>query len=37
MRARVAVGWIEAAPESEEVLEEEPMDEATQVFGAPGH
>jgi N utilization substance protein A len=37
MRARVAVGWIEAAPESEEVLEEEPMDEATQVFGAAGH
>ncbi len=33
MRARVAVGWIEAEPEPEMEVEAEPYDEAAAVFG----
>jgi N utilization substance protein A len=36
MRARVAVGWVEAEPEPEaEPAEDAPYDEATAVFGEP--
>ena len=34
MRARVAAGWIEPEPEPEESeIEDQPIDEATAVFG----